>query len=191
MRLWAARVVRGERPDLLLIPLPALERGAPAGSLLEREPTTAALVRDVAIHGRPSEYALSTLADTRPLLVELDPESDPRLLEHLLPQPAWMRFAPHALGRSDRRVGLEEARRSFDRLLPLAKNADFADHATLAVLAQGLAQQAFFLAAVGDRDDARPLLHRLQAIAPKHALLPRIEERLQGGRGRRVRTALR
>jgi hypothetical protein len=191
MRLWAARTVRGERPDLLLIPLPALEQGAPGGSLLEHEPTTAALVRDVAIHGRASEYALSTLADARPLLVELDPASDPRLLEHLLPQAAWMRFAPHALGRSDRIAGLEAARRSFDRLLPLAKHTDFTDHATLAVLAHGLAHQTYFLAAVGDRDTARPLLQTLQSIAPKHELLPRIEEHLQGGRSRRLRTALR
>lgn len=188
LRLWAARVVRGERPDLLLVPLPALEQGALGESLLEREPSTAALVRDLAIHGRPNEYALSTLADARTLLVELDPEADPRLLEHLVPQPAWMRFAPHALGRSDRKAGLDDARRSFERLLPLAKNPEFADLATLAVVAHHLAHQTLFLAALGDRDNARALLPALQSIAPNHRLLPGIEARLSG---RRVRTALR
>ncbi|HMI91312.1 MAG TPA: hypothetical protein VK509_08110, partial [Polyangiales bacterium] len=187
MRLWAARVVRGERPDLLLVPMPALEQGALGESLVEAEPGANALVRDMAIHGHPSEYALSTLADARPLLVEFDRRFDPRLFEHLVPRPLWMSFAPQALGRSDRKAGLQAARQSFERLLPLARNPEYADYATLAVVAESLGDQALLLAMLGDRDAVRTLLPALQEIAPAHPHLSEIEERLHGRRS--VRTA--
>jgi hypothetical protein len=92
-RLFAARLVRGERPDLVVVPMPLLERGNVRARLLAAEPALAPLIREVALSGKPSEYALSTLADARPLFLEFDPDFDHAQLEHLIPRAFFMHFA--------------------------------------------------------------------------------------------------
>ena len=72
------------------------------------EPGVAPLLRDVATAGRISEFSLTTLAEARPLFVELDPAGDRRLLDHLRPTPLWRGVATHTLGRSDRGIALSE-----------------------------------------------------------------------------------
>src|SRR5262249_46145591 len=64
-RLWAARIVRGERPDALVVPAPLLGRGRVTEALLSNERATSLLLRDMALTGSPTEHALSTLADAR------------------------------------------------------------------------------------------------------------------------------
>src|SRR5690606_21430092 len=60
-RVWAARVARGERPDLLVVPLPLLHRGDTTARLLALEPRLGPLIRELRVSGKPSEYALSSL----------------------------------------------------------------------------------------------------------------------------------
>jgi hypothetical protein len=179
-RLWAAWVVRGERPDTVVVPLPLLERGSVAGRLVRLEPALAPLVRELAISDRPSEYALSTLADARPLFVEVDPSWDPRLFEHLVPHPLWLRFAPHALGRSDRTVALKRGRRAFRRVLGAALQPAFRDEATLAVLSARTSEQAIVLTALGDKKSALHLVEDLKLIDPNHETALNLEKRLRG-----------
>jgi hypothetical protein len=181
-RLWAARHVRGERPDLVVVPVPLLARGTVAASLLRDEPALAPLIRDLVISGRPTEYALSTLADARPLYVELDPSWDRRLVHHLVPRPLWLGFAPHALGRSDRTHALERGQRAFERTLAVAKTADYTDHATLSVLASRAREQAVVLASLGDRDNVRELLAGLREIDPDDPVAHEISMRLDGSK---------
>jgi hypothetical protein len=178
LRLWAARVVRGERADVLIVPLPFLERDFAQRRLLEVEPALGPLIRDIAINGRPSEFALSTLADARSLHVELDPAWDPRLFDHLVPSSLWLRFAPHALGRSDRRAGLPSSHESLGRVLSFADGFEHRDEATLGVLAQSAAEQALLLASLGDRSLARRTLDHLKTISPEHVLVAPIEQHL-------------
>ncbi|HEV8549936.1 MAG TPA: hypothetical protein VGQ57_12925, partial [Polyangiaceae bacterium] len=83
-RLWSAQLLRGERPDVLVVPATLLERGALRRRLLDAEPALAPLLRDLALGGKPSEYALTSLADARALFVELDASWDERLNEHVV-----------------------------------------------------------------------------------------------------------
>jgi hypothetical protein len=165
-RLFAARVVRGERPDLVVVPMPLLERGNVRARLLASEPALAPLIREVALSGRPSEYALSTLADARPLFVEFDPEFDHAQLEHLIPQPFFMRFAPEPLGRSDRVAGLLEGLDEFREVIAETERDGEHDAATRSVLLAETRGQALVAAALGDRknvDDALATVHELDA----------------------------
>jgi hypothetical protein len=179
-RLWEARIARGDRPDLVVVPLALLGRGRVAAELVRDEPALVPLVRDVAMSGRASEYALTTLADARPLYVELDPVWDKRLLDHLRPTPLWLGFTPHTLGRSDRASALsaEEGRRAFRRVLGVARSVRAGDSATLAVLGARAKEQAVVLAALGDRDSARRVLGDLGRIEPRSEFAVRLEERL-------------
>lgn len=177
-RLWAARVARGERPDLVVVPIPLLDKGSVASQLLAMEPALGPLIRDVAVSGKPSEHALSSLADTRPLYVELDPTWDKRLIDHLIPKPFWLRFAPHAYGRSDRTAALEKGRRPFQRVLAVAQTPDHKDRATLAMLSARAEEQAYVLAALGDRENVADVCEDLKAIDPDHPFVTELSARL-------------
>ena len=188
-RLWAARVTRGERPDLIVVPLPLLTRGSVAQKLLGMEPALAPLIRDMAVNGQPSEHALSSLADTRPLFVELDPSWDKQLVNHLVPKPFWLRFAPHGLGRSDRTASLEKGRRPFQRVLDAAQSADHRDRATLDMLGARAREQAVALAALGDRENVAQIVLDLKAIDPNHPFVTDLEARLRKKPTGRIETS--
>ncbi len=177
-RLWGARVVRGERPDLVVVPVPLLSHGSVARRLLELEPALAPLIREIAINGQPNEFALSGLADVRPLYVELDPAWDRRLVDHLTPEPLWLSFAPHALGRSDRNASLKRGRRAFTRVLDAAKQSG-RDPATMAILQARAREQAYTLAALGDRGSATRVLHDLRGIDPEDAFVLGLQKRMK------------
>lgn len=181
-RLWSSRVARGERPDIVVVPLALLGRGSVARRVLEEEPATGPLIRDVTMTGKTSEYALAELADVRPLYTELDESWDQRLLSHIRPTPLWLGFVSHTLGRSDRTSALSEAegRRAFSRVLRIASEVPGGDRATLAVLAARAREKVIVLRAVGDKDNARRALSVLQRIEPGTDLAPELEDRTQG-----------
>lgn len=181
-RLWSARVARGERPDIVVIPLALLARGSIAERILDEEAATGPLIRDVTMTGKSSEYALTELSDVRPVYVELDPTWDPRLLSHVRPTPLWLRFVPHTLGRSDRTSALQDAegRRAFARVLLVAQTVPGGDRATLSMLAARVREKAIVLAALGDRDNVRRSLGELSRIEPSKELASKLEEELQG-----------
>lgn len=181
-RLWGTTVLRGDRPDLLVIPLAGLSRAALARELLAAEPQLAGALRDVAIAGRLSELSLSTLADARPLFVEVDPSWDRRLLDHLVPGTLWTEFSAHALGHSDRRQA--EARRlnGVERVLTAAIRDRALDPGTLTILGVRSREQALLLGELGDREGLQQvisLLKRLDASAP---LAAELEQRLAASR---------
>jgi hypothetical protein len=169
-RLFAARVVCGERPDVVVVPMPLLERGNVRARLLAAEPALAPLIREVALSGRPSEYALSTLADARSLFVEFDPQFDHAQLEHLIPQPFFMRFAPEPLGRSDRVAGLLEGLDEFQGVIAETEHDGARDAATRSVLSAETRGQALVAAALGDRKNADDALTTLRQLDPDDAL---------------------
>ncbi|MCA9641627.1 MAG: hypothetical protein H6718_07420 [Polyangiaceae bacterium] len=185
-RLWAARVVRGERPDILVVPTGMLDKGSVARELLSREPTLSPLLRDVAVSGVPGEFALSSLADVRPLYVELDPRWDTRLVDHLVPEPMWLAFAPTALGRSDRGASLEKGREAFSEVLQIAKNPKGRDEATLAMLEVRAKEQVLALAALNDKQSVASLVDDLKQIDPTDPLVARLEKQLETHRRRRL-----
>jgi hypothetical protein len=149
---------------VLLVPAPVLGRRGLAEPLLRREPELSALVREVALNGSPGEYALSALADARPLYVELDPSWDRRLYEQLVPGSLWLGVAPHALGRSDRKAALEGGRDSFRRVARMVQDFQHLDSAILDVLVARVREQVLVLVALGDREILSELLGELERI---------------------------
>lgn len=185
-RLWAARVVRGERPDILVVPTSMLDRGSVARQLLAREPVLSPLLRDVAVSGSPGEFALSSLSDARPLYVELDPSWDERLVDHLIPKALWLEFAPTALGRSDREAALDRGRDSFTEVMEVASAPTGRDEATLAMLETRGKEQLLVLATLNDKQAAASLVRDLKLIDPTDPMVLRVEKQLETHRRRRL-----
>jgi hypothetical protein len=178
-RLWSAQLVRGERPDVVVVPVSLLERGALRRRLLAAEPALSALLRDIALSGRPGEYALSTLADARPLFVELDATWDERLSEHVVPEAFWLRFHPNPVGRSDRTLAVERAGGRFDRVVSVVDPSEGADAAaTRAVVVASLRQRALFLAARRDHETTAKTLDRLVKLAPNDEVAAKLRAEL-------------
>jgi hypothetical protein len=178
-RLLAARIVRGQRPDIVVVPMPLLERGNVRARLLRTEPALAPLIREVALSGRPSEYALSTLADARPLFVEFDPSFDRAQLEHLVPQAFFMRFAPQPLGRSDRIAGLQQGASDFRSVVIETEHEGQRDIATRSVLMAETRGQALVAAALNDRKNLESILATAHGLDPEDALAREIDRQLK------------
>lgn len=182
MRLMAARVLYGERPDVIIVPTPFSGSGAFMERLLVAEPELSPLLRQLTVHGVVDEYSLSRLADLRSVFVELDPAWDTRLLDHLRPEPIWLAFSPHALGASERRDGMARSHAAFRRIWQAEGGAD---PSTRRALAMSASHQAVLLAALGDRGDARRLLRVVRRLEPDAPLALELGARLeQKTRGR-------
>ena len=185
-RLWSAQLLRGERPDVLVVPATLLERGALRRRLLESEPALAPLLRDLALGGKPSEFALTALADARPLFVELDPSWDDRLNEHVVPEAFWLRFQSNPVGRSDRTTALERAGRRFERVLRavLPGDQEAGLLATREVVVAGLRQRALFLLARRDRETALSTAESLERLSPHDEVAQKVRAALSAARSR-------
>jgi hypothetical protein len=177
-RLWAAQIARGARTDLVIIPEPLLERGNVAQLLLRREPALAPLVREMALTGAPTEFALSSLSDARPLFVEIDSRWSQRLRDHLAPRAFFPRFSAHPLGRSDRAQSLKEGADAWQRTLAVAARSGARDAATLVVMQSELRDRAQLLVDVGDRDAAQVAVQSLFGIDPGDAVAAELSARL-------------
>ncbi|AUX48168.1 hypothetical protein SOCE26_096980 [Sorangium cellulosum] len=164
-RVWAARITRGERPDVVVIPIPLLDRGQVAASLLEDERRLAPLLRDFALAGEPGEFALSTLADVRPLYVELDPRWSKKLLGHLNVAGIWLEYAPQPLGASDRKLATAQSIVPLRRVLEALSAAAVPDTSTAAVLASTMRGQSDVVSLLGERVVAQSFLDRLGELA--------------------------
>src|SRR5690606_19121798 len=109
---------------------------------------------------------LAELADTRPLRVEFDASWSPRMLAHLVGDGLWFRFAPHAMGSSDRKQGLAAVEAAAGRVVRAARSKAGRDEATLARLNDDLFRHALVAAVLGERTTADRLFRRLRRIAP-------------------------
>lgn len=172
MRLLAARVLSGARPDVIVLPTPRLS----ARSLRDRElsdPSLLAILRQLWVNGDVDAYALSALADVRPVFVEPSPAWERRLLDHLSPAGLWLRFAPDGVGSSERRAGAEQSRRVLRRARELAGGDPGLDPDTRSALAAAAARQAEVLDALDER-----------ALAGRMARAARVIERGDRAAGR-------
>src|SRR5690606_3891090 len=164
-RLWAARLVSGMRPDVVVVPSALLSHGTLAANLLELEPKLHHVIRDVAAQGEVSEYAMAELADARPLRVEYDPAWTPRMLEHMVGDGLWFRFAPHPMGRSDRVEGIATSVEALSRVRDAALTRHGRDDATLQRLGDDALQHALLLTSLGELKAARKEVRRLHDVA--------------------------
>ena len=168
-RAWASWLAEGLRPDILIVTPERLQRNPDANRLLAMEPAMAPLIREMVIRGKPSEYALSQLADARPLFVELDPTWDVRLREHLGARGLWSEFHSQTLGRSDRYTVMATTRPPVDRVIDVCKSTVPPDATTLHMVSLHLKEQAAVFATFGDRPGLFPLLDELEHIGTEAA----------------------
>jgi hypothetical protein len=183
LRLQTAQVTLGVRPDVLLVPLPSLGSSPSTMKLLRDEPALQQVVRDVALDGRPGEEALTILADARPVLTELDPRWDRRVVSHLVASHFWLRFAPEPLGPSDRRAAFAELRTSFVRVLQSSLGARpdaeaQPDPATAGALRLRLADATTEAAMLGDREETVALLEQLARVTSGDRFVTELTQRL-------------
>jgi hypothetical protein len=176
-RLWAARLTRGERPDVVVIPIPLLDKGRVAASLIASERELEPLLRSYALTGEPTEFGLSKVADVRPLHVELDPVWSKRLISHLRLDGLWLEFAAQPLGPSDRKQSSAAATAPLRRVMATIAAATVPESPTALVLATTLRGEASVLNALGERDAADLVLGRLEELAARdptvaHAPVP-------------------
>lgn len=157
-RLWAARVLRGERPDVLIVPERLLHRGRVAFSLLAREAEVEPLLRDYAIAGEPTEYSLSRLADMRPLHVEFDRRWSKRLVSHMTVDGCWLEYAPQPLGQSDRKLSTTASLQPIKRVMDAIAAPLVPDAATAGIVSGALRDQSTVLALLGEHDAAQAYL---------------------------------
>ncbi|HXS19182.1 MAG TPA: hypothetical protein VN764_18420, partial [Polyangiaceae bacterium] len=146
-RLRAAQL-QGARPDVLVVPLSELTQARNVAGWMKREPALQLLLIDLSLGSVPSERALATLVDSRPVYIEPTPEWDPRLLEHLEPGVPLSRLWPHALARSDRLRAWERTGKATERLFRAAQSGVRSDAAMLDLLRDDFRQLAATLARV-------------------------------------------
>lgn len=133
-RRFRAAQARGERPDVLIVPLDLLGDASRFGALVRREPALERLVVDLNVAGAPSEEALYRLTDVRPVFVEPDPKWEPRLLSHLEPGPLLARYSPHTLSGPERRLIYAREERAFHELVELTHGGVEGDPSTRKLL---------------------------------------------------------
>jgi hypothetical protein len=181
-RLWAARVARGERPDVVVIPVPLLDDGRVATSLIAAEPEVAPLVRTFSLTGQPTEHALSRVADVRKLYVEYDPVWSKRLASHLRIDGLWLEYASQPLGPSDRKQSTVAAGPRIARVLAAILAPTVAEAQTGLVVGGMLRAHADVLDALGDHDAASLEVSRLEGLLARDptTLRPTIPYALKG-----------
>ena len=173
-RLWAARMLRGERPDVVVIPVHLLDKGRVASSLAAADRGLEPLLRDFALTNEPSEFSLSKVADVRPLYVEFDAAWRPRLSTHLLIAGLWLRYTPQPLGPSDRKQSVPLAEVPLRRVLAAIAATTLPDAPTSAVMQSTLRAHATVLGSFGDREAADGFLGKIEELAARDPFATRV-----------------
>jgi hypothetical protein len=171
-RLLVAQAVEGRRDDLLVVPLSSATRRRVAAGLLAREPSLSTLVRDQALYGEPSEYALASLASSRPLYVEGSPGRARRVASHAAPEALWLRFSQQPVGTSDRRAGQEQSGRSVERVLTAARPGGGVDEATRRALVSHVVDELALALSLDEREVVEGAWARLLPLEPDGSWLP-------------------
>lgn len=167
LRLFAARVARGERADVVVLPERLLDRGRVTDAILAAEPKAIALLRDVALRGVASEAALSSLADARPLMVELEPAWAAPVRRHLVPRSVWLEYLAQPVGPSDRKAAEQGVTAALRRILSAIDDDDVFDVATTRLVSRALSQQAEVLVGLREKESAEALLSRVAELETK------------------------
>lgn len=171
-RLWSAQALAGERPDILVIPVPLLNHGRVTANLVPAEPSVSKLLRDYALTGKASEFGLSALADKRPLLVELDETWSKELVGHLKVEGPWLRYVSATLARSDRKSSTRHIFTSADnRVLSGMDDALARDDSSVRIVVKTLKEHTAALSLLGMFRAADKLLDAIEQLTPHDAFL--------------------
>jgi hypothetical protein len=179
-RLMASRASGALRPDLAVVPLFDLA-GKTASRELVAEPKLAPFWRDLALGMLPEEFSLSSLAQSRALVMPFDVKWDRPLARHLVPVGLVSRYEPEPRGQSDRRKALDAFAADRDRLAKAFATA--ADPELVAVTAWLLRARLLALASAGEREVITRGLDDLRPFSRDDALAAQVVRRMVISKG--------
>lgn len=169
----------GERPDVVVVPIPLLPYPELVADLAASDPSLRDLLRTHLLDERIGAAPLESLAAERPVLVEMDPRIDERLYASLVPAGHYHRAL--ADGATDTDVAEREAdsRARLDRLRQRLGSLDAAvDGETRSRLLWQRYQHALFLASRGQREAALAHVEVARELHPHEPLLAAFAEAL-------------
>jgi hypothetical protein len=170
-RLWTAQTLVGQRPDVIVIPALLLKHGQVTDNLVPSAPDVVQLLRDYALTSQASEYGMSLLADSRPLLCELDPRWDDRALHHLTVEGAWLRYEPQVIGRADHKLATHVLS-AEGRIAAQVHHVGRADDPTAQVIARTLKEHVAALSLLGLGVESKPLVDAVERLTPADPFIP-------------------
>jgi hypothetical protein len=176
-----ASLATGElRADLTFIPTFDTASDA-AQEELSRDPNLYPLWRDLVLHGSPRERSLSSVAASRPLVLEFEPSWDRGLARHLVPTGLLASFRPEPRGASERLLALDGSSS------PLAPPGD---GALAELTARLLDARAATLSSLGEREAAARVDGESTGLSLPTSTGERRPRRLVTARGSRIVTSL-
>jgi len=180
-RILAARESGELRSDVVIAP--TFDLGSRlAREALAVEPLLAGVYRDVALGGRPEEFALSELSRVRPLSTAFDPTWDRALTRHLLSAGMAMVFEAEPRGASDRIEGIEQfsplRQKLTKELLPPPRDPE-----KLHVTVKMLRTRAIALGSSGEKAVLSKALDDLRALSREDPIADELTRRIVLAKG--------
>lgn len=175
------RYVGGEaeehaRPDVTVVPMAFLAYPNEVDKLATAHPELAPVLRSLALEGRFSLPELQTLANDRPVLIELDPRVGAEIRDALAPNGLYFELLPGGATDGDEAEGRRSARRANARIARLVDPA--LDPETQVQIVWRQYQAAVYYAGYGDLESARACLTVASGFAPHDVTLARATELL-------------
>ncbi len=180
-RILAARESGELRSDVVIAP--TFDLGSRlAREALAVEPLLAGVYRDVALGGRPEEFALSELSRVRPLSIAFDPAWDRALARHLLSAGMATVFEAEPRGASDRIQGIDTfaplRQRLTKELLPAPRDPE-----KLHVTIKMLRTRAIALGSGGEKAVLSKALDDLRALSREDPIADELTRRIVVAKG--------
>ncbi len=177
-RYWGGEAEEHARPDVTFVAVPFLSYPHAIDALARRHPELAPVLRSYALEGRFTLPELQTLANDRPVLIEMDPRVPPGIREALAPSGLYFELLPGGTTDGDEREGRRSARRAWLELAALVDPAT--DPETRSQVVWRQYQAAVYYAGFGDLESARACIAVARRFAPVDAELARAEALLLG-----------
>ena len=180
-RILAARESGELRSDVVVAP--TFDLGSRlAREALAVEPLLAGVYRDVALGGRPEEFALSELSRVRSLSIAFDPAWDRSLARHLLSAGMATVFEAEPRGASDRIQGIDAftplRQRLTKELLPPPRDPE-----KLRVAIKMLRTRAIALGSGGEKAVLSKALDDLRALSREDPIADELTRRIVVAKG--------
>ncbi len=173
-RFWGAEASERLRPDVTLVPMPFLAYPGMVDALVHRDPDLAPLLRSVLLEGDLRLPALQSLANSRPVLLELDVRVPHALYETLVPRGGFHEVLADGATEADERAG-RTGRDAVLTTLLARLGLGATEPGTRDGLLWLFYNDALYYAAVGDRDAARDSTQRARKFAPASRELEALE----------------
>lgn len=173
-RFWGGQAEDGARPDVTIVAVPFLSYPGAIDRLANEHHELAPVLRSYALSGHLTLPELQTLANQRPVLIEMDPFVPESVRDALAPNGAYFELLPGGTTDGDEREGRRAARRTFLRLAQLIDPV--VDDETRAQVVWRQFQFATYFARFGDLESARACLAVARRFAPEDQALIRAEE---------------